>query len=311
MKKILPILIIFFFIVFINFSFANKVSIIYTIDNNPITNVEITNEINYLKLISEDIKNLDDEALVIYASKSVIREKIKEIEVLKYFKFGLNNELVEENVSKIASSLQVLDQNEFDKILLNLDLDKNFLRRKIEIELLWNRLIYKKYINKLIVNEDKIKEDLRSKIDNNTQEIEEYRLYEILFSPKSSSSVNEDIQKIKNSIKEIGFEGTARIFSLSSTSTNGGEVGWVKVSQLSNEILKKISDLQNEEVSEIINVASGKIFLMIKERRKNKKEISFNDELKKMIIFTKNKQLSQYSAIYFKKVELNSTINEN
>ena len=43
---------------------------------------------------------MDDESLVMYASKSIIREKIKEIEILKYFKFGLNDEVVNQNLSK-------------------------------------------------------------------------------------------------------------------------------------------------------------------------------------------------------------------
>ena len=43
----------------------------------------------------------------------------------------------------------------------------------------------------------------------------------------------------------------------------------------------------------------------------NEVEIDFNLELKKMIRFEKNKQLNQFSSIYYKKIKNNIKINEN
>ena len=48
----------------------------------------------------------------------------------------------------------------------------------------------------------------------------------------------------------------------------------------------------------------------MKDKRKVKEKISFEEELKKVLASEKNKQLNQFSAIYFKKVELNTAINE-
>ena len=93
MRSISRILLLFIIFIYSNNISANTVTIIYTVDDNPITNIEINNEITYLKLLNKDLQNMDDEALVVYASKSLLREKIKEIEVLKYFKFELNDEL--------------------------------------------------------------------------------------------------------------------------------------------------------------------------------------------------------------------------
>ena len=55
---------------------------------------------------------MDDESLVIYASKSILREKIKEQELLKYFKFNMNNELVLQNLQKLISSMGLNNENE-------------------------------------------------------------------------------------------------------------------------------------------------------------------------------------------------------
>ena len=55
MKGIIKIIILFFILIYANRSIANTVNIIYTVDNSPITNVEINNEITYLKLLSKEL----------------------------------------------------------------------------------------------------------------------------------------------------------------------------------------------------------------------------------------------------------------
>ena len=100
---------IFFFIFFFAYTlnlYAEKITIVYTVENDPITSVEIKNEIIYLKLINKEIESMDDESLVIYASKSILREKFKEQELLKYFKFNMNNELVLQKLQKLIFILE-------------------------------------------------------------------------------------------------------------------------------------------------------------------------------------------------------------
>ena len=310
MKSITKILFFFIFFIYSNNSSSNTITIIYTVDNNPITNVEINNEIIYLKLLSEELRNMDNEALVVYAAKSILREKIKEIEVLKYFKFGLNNKVVNQNLIELISSLGIKDLSEFETEIKNLNLTKEFVKKKIEIEILWNQIIFNKYKNKLSIDEEKIKKDLIESLKNSKGEVEEYYLYEILFSPTSTSKIEEDQEKIKKSISEIGFENTARIFSISTSSTNGGSIGWIKKNQLSKQLMNKLENLDNLEISDLIDVPGGKLIIMIKDRRKSKVKISFEDEYKKALMMERNKQLNQFSSIYFKKVELNTVIDE-
>ena len=310
MKGIIKIIILFFILIYANRSIANTVNIIYTVDNNPITNVEINNEITYLKLLSKEMQDMDDESLVMYASKSIIREKIKEIEILKYFKFGLNDEVVNQNLSKIISSLGIKDISEFEKEIKNLNLSKEYIKKKIEIEILWNQIIFNKYKNKLSIDENKIKNNLKDRLNNEKNEIEEYYLFEILFSPSSTSKIKEELEKIKNSINEIGFENTARVFSTSASSSNGGNIGWIQKNQLSKQIASKIENLENLEVSDVIDVPDGKLIIMLKEKRKLKLKVSFDEEFKKALMMERNKQLNRFSTIYFKKVELNTIIDE-
>ena len=301
---------IFVILIYPKYSYLNEISIIYTVDNVPVTSNEIKNEISYLKIVNKNLNNLEDEALVVYASKSILKEKIKELEVSKFFKFGMNDNIVEQNVNSLIFSKGFNNMDDFKKKLAEGGLNIDYLKRKVEIELLWNNLIFEKYINKLSIDKKKIEKNLKLKIENENKQIEEYNLSEILFVPESSGSENEEINKIIESIKDIGFENAAITYSLSNTAGSGGNIGWLKETQLSKNILEKIKDLDIGQVSEVINAPTGKLILYLKDKRKVKEMISFEEELKKVLASEKNKQLNQFSAIYFKKVELNTAINE-
>ena len=140
MKGIIKIIILFFIFIHANNSIANTINIIYTVDNNPITNVEINNEITYLKLLSKGLQNMEDESLVMYASKSIIREKIKEVEILKYFKFGFNDEIVNQNLFKLISSLGINNISEFEEQIKNLNLSKEYIKKKLKLKFYGIRL---------------------------------------------------------------------------------------------------------------------------------------------------------------------------
>ena len=303
-------ILIFVFFISSNKSFSQKVSIIYVVENTPITNIEINNEINYLLLINQELRKIDKKSLVQYASKSILKEKIKEIEVKKYFEFGQNQKIINGNLNKLMSSLNIKNENEFNKLLAEINLSKNFLSKKIEIELIWNRLIYEMYKDKITINEEKIKKNLEININDQSNKIDEFLLYEILFSPNTTSDLEIELSKIKKSINDIGFENTANIFSVSSSSKFGGKIGWVNKNQLSKTIIDTIQKLDLGTYSDPINVPTGKLILMIKDKRKVENNLSLEEELSKIITAEKNKQLNQFSSIYYKKVELDTKIYE-
>ena len=303
-------ILIFVFFISSNKSFSQKVSIIYVVENTPITNIEINNEINYLLLINQELRKVDKKSLVQYASKSILKEKIKEIEVKKYFEFGQNQKIINGNLNKLMSSLNIKNENEFNKLLAELNLSRNFLSKKIEIELIWNRLIYEMYKDKIIINEEKIKKNLEININDQSNKIDEFLLYEILFSPNTTSDLEIELSEIKKSINDVGFENTANIFSVSSSSKFGGKIGWVNKNHLSKTIIDTIQKLDLGMYSDPINVPTGKLILMIKDKRKVENNLSLEEELSKIITVEKNKQLNQFSSIYYKKVELDTKIYE-
>ena len=58
------------------------------------------------------------------------------------------------------------------------------------------------------------------------------------------------LEKINKNLKDIGFENTANIFSISNSSKNGGLLGWVNELQLSNRIRNEIKNLKIGQILE-------------------------------------------------------------
>ena len=302
------IFIIFFLLA--NQSFAKLINIKYIVEDKVITNIDIRNEINYLLLINKSLSELSDELLVEYSTKSLLKEKIKEVELSRHFIFGQNDSLINQQLNKFKINLNIGNDENFDELLSRVNLNEEFLSKKIEIELLWNKLIYEKFINQVNIDENKMKEELSKKIENSQEEINEYLIHEILFSADTKDELNLLFSEISKSISNIGFDNTANIFSISNTAKFGGKVGWVNETQLSKNILNKIEGLENFEMSEPIQTANGILILMIKDKKKISKKISFEDELQTMLNMEAENQLNQFSQIFFKKIELNTKIYE-
>jgi len=118
------------------------------------------------------------------------------------------------------------------------------------------------------------------------------------------------INKIQSSISEIGFKNTANIYSISDTSKLGGDIGWVSENNLSNEIFKNLKDLNEGDYTNPIQIGNNFLILRIEKKRLQNISINKEDELNKMIKFETNKQLNQFSRIYFDKTKINYSINE-
>ena len=311
MKKKFLLIFIFINLIFIPKIFAQKISIIYIIENTPITNIEIKKEISYLLLINSSLREVDQNTLNEFAVRSVIREKIKEIELKKFFVFGKNENVVNDYINNLIRDLNLENKNQFNQLLEEINLDENFIKRKIEIELLWNNHIYKLYNEKININEELLKENLAEQINTQSNEIDEFLLYEIIFSGNNSAELKNKYNNIEKSINEIGFENTANIYSDAISSKTGGKIGWINENQLSNIILKNIKNLELGSYSKPINVSNGVMLLLVKDKRKISKIISMEEEFKKLVIKEKNDQLNQFSTIHYKKLELKTEINEN
>lgn len=305
------ILAIFFCLTILNSSAfsQNEVFIEVKIENEIITNVDIINEKKYLIALNNKLKNLNKKQLYSLSKNSLVREKIKKIELLKVFDFEKSNNLADGFLENIYKSLNFKNKNEFKVYLNSNNLKVSEIKEKILIEGLWNQLIFEKYSKNLNVDEEK----LRIKLDKELKDkkFEEFSLYEITFELKNDESLNEKYNYILDFIKKNDFESAANIFSISESSKFGGKIGWTNKARISKKIVKEINKIKVGEITKPVQINNAYIILKMEDKRLVEKKINFEKEMNKLILLEKDKQLNQYSLMHFNRIKNNLFIDEN
>ena len=282
--------------------------IIHKIQNEIITNIDIKNQFKYLVALNNSLKELDKNQILSIANESIIREKVKKIEISKNFtEMSLSEEYLDFQIKKTYSRLNLNSTDEFQLYLKDYNLVLEDIIKKISIDTLWNELIIKKYADQVVINKEKIQKE----ISNNTNiQSREYFLAEIVSDIKNKEEINIKYKEIIKSINEIGFESSASIYSFSDTAKVGGDIGWVNENSLNNKIKKKIKNLKKGDVSEPIILSNGILILQIKDTKITEIKNDMNAELKKAINYERNRQLNQFSKIYYNKVKKNLEFDE-
>ena len=302
-------LIIFFSQFFSNLTLSEKGSfILLKIDNQIITNIDVENEKNYLLAINENLSSLSNDQIFEIAKDSLIREKIKKNELEKFFDVKIYSSYIDGLLEDFQIKLGFKDAEDLEQYLFTKDLKIETVKFKLNIEALWNQLIYSRYNNQIEIDENKLKEKIKNVDFKNEKKL--ISISEIIFSANTKLEIEETYKKIINSINDIGFANTANIYSISETAKFGGEIGWVNSNQLSSNIAKELKHLKVNEYTKLINVPGGFLILKINDKKIETMEIDPEKELKEMIVYEKDRQFNELSSIYFQKIKKNSLIDE-
>ena len=311
MKKIKVFLIIFIFnFLFLSNNILNASSnfyIVAKVDNEIITNVDIINEINYLTALNNDLKNIDKNSLVNLAKNSLIREKIKKNEINKNSSNKVDDKILKNLIENYYKRINLKNLNEFEKYLSTYNINLNDVKDKIKIEILWNQIVFFKYSSLLNINIEELKKKVDKNKDKNN-EVTKYLLSEILFSINSEENFEKKDNEIKKKIMENGFKTAANIYSISSTAKFGGRIGLMNEKQLSPKILKEIKQIKVGEITNTLDVPSGFLILKLEDKIVEKFKKDLTKELENLVRFETDRQLNQFSIIYFNKLKLNSKI---
>ena len=306
--KILKIIILLFNLQFLPVLANSNLTIEVIIDDKIITNYDIIKEGEYLKLLNPNLQNLNDDKIYPIAKNNLINETIKNKEIKKIFDLKKENPIINTIYENLFKKIGFQNEQEFKNILLK---KKNYtplqIKEKLMTEIYWNDLIFLKYKNQISINED----DLKNKINSQKNNLKtEYALSEIIFERKIDTNPEIQINNIKNSIETIGFNNTANVYSISDSSKFGGKVGWIDENNLAITILEKLKNLDVGDVTDVIQLGNSYLLIKIEDKRTIEINIDKETELKKMIKFEQNQQLSRFSIIYFNKAKMNYSINE-
>jgi peptidyl-prolyl cis-trans isomerase SurA len=301
-------LLIFFLCLFFFKAESIETKIIHKIQNEIITNIDIKNEFKYLIALNNNLKQLDKDKILNISNESIIREKIKKIELQKNFKkITIEEEFLALLIKEIYLSLNLRSLNQFISHLKNYNLTLTDIKKKITIDALWNQLIIQKYSGQIKIDEEKIRKNI---INNKNKLSKEFELSEIIFTVKNKNEINKKYNKIIKSVQEVGFKNSASLYSISDSAKIGGGIGWINENSLNTQIKENIKKLKIGETSKPIILSNGILILKVTSIRKSKNKINLELELKKAINYEKNRQLKQYSKIYFNKTKKNLGIDE-
>ena len=301
--KLKTLIIASLFIIF-NIQNSNTIEnkILFKIDNEIITTIDIYEEIKFLKTFTPEINDLEDAELFEISKNSILRDRIKKIEILEFVKelkvqdkFLLN--LIKNKYSK--TNIDTLE--DFRIYLKKNNLDFNNVNEKLTIELIWNDLIYQKFNKKISIDREKIKKEL---LQNSKKERQrEFLLSEIVFTENDKINSKKKNEEIILDINNIGFKKTALKHSVSDTASNGGLIGWIKEDNLNQNIKNIVKELKTGQFSKPIRTSSGFMILKINDEREYLSEFNLADKMEEVIRFKTNDQLNQFSRMYFNKVK--------
>ena len=298
-----------FLLLCIFFHFSNLLSeenkILFKVNNDIITSIDIVNEIEYLALLNKNLVNLEKKKLFEIAQNSLIREKIKKIHLSKNYNISeVDNKYLNTLLDELIKKLNLKSESEFLKLIETKSLEFKTIEEKLKIELLWNQLILNKFSKDVKIDKKKIKEKV---LQNNLQK--EFLLSEIVFDLNNENLIKK-FNKIKEEILNNGFENAASVYSISSTANNGGKLGWIKLNSLNKKIKDEILKTKLKNFTDPIVIPGGFIILKIENQKETETDIDIDKEIEILSRQIANKQLNQFSNIYFNKIKKEFQINE-
>ena len=302
---------IFFISIFVLiFSNNNHVSalenkILIKLNNEIITTVDISKEINYLKAFNKNINKLDNQKIIEISKNSIIRDKIKKIEILKFTeKLSIDREYLDLMIEDAYLKIGLASINEFKNHLKYYDVNLKFVEQKLTLDAYWKQILYKKYKSKIKIDKEKIINEIKKRKNKF------YNISEIIFNVENNEELEKKYYLIKESINKNGFENTSLIYSISESAKSGGSLGWVNQSALSTKIKNELSLINLGEFTKPITIPGGFLILKINDLKEEQAEIDVDNEIKKVVDVKINEQLSQFSNIYINKIKKDIIINE-
>ena len=307
-KRLKILSIIFLTIIFdVKDLIAIENKILFKVDNEIITTIDIYEEVRFLKTFNPEMENLSEKELFEISKNSLLRDRIKKVEIMNFVKeLKVDDKFLVRLIKNRYSDIGINSLKSFENYLISKNLNFQNIREKFYIEIIWNDFIFQKFKEKVIIDKEKIKNEILQNPQKKLQT--ELLLSEITFSVNNKTDFQNKYEKILLDIKNLGFKKTAIIHSTSSTATSGGSIGWIKEDNLNQNIKKTIFELKPGEFSKPIRTSSGFLIIKIEDKKEYETKFDLNKKVEEIVRFKTNNQLDQFSSMYFNKIKKNLII---
>ena len=170
-KKIFFLL---FLVIFNNETLAKQLTnnVIVSIDNSIITELDINKEINFLKFINKDLAANTSEILKKEIINTLIDRKIKDIETI-FYKIDVSEKEIENSLYNYLERIKITNET-LNSFYNKNEIEKDYLKNVIKIDLKWSKLIRQMYEGRLNVNLTEVNKQLEQE-QKNTDDNEKFK----------------------------------------------------------------------------------------------------------------------------------------
>ena len=304
-KNLIFILFLLSFLMISKYSYAkinNK--IVIKVENEIITSYEIKNKIlTLLNFSGTEVNQKNINQLKKQAVESLIQHKLKKIELKKYN--------IKKNTSRINSYLKSISSNNVSGLKMKFEennLDYELFMDEVEVQSMWQELVFKLYSKKFSIDESLIEQELKNS-KNTKKDLREFKISEIEIMLENNKNDDKKIQNIISEIQKDNFESVALKYSISSSASNNGDLGWISEKSMSNQIHNIIKDMKIGQVSKPIRRQNTVLFFKVQDIRNSKiTDLNLVELKKKLINQKKNELVNLYSLSHLSKVRNTSLI---
>ena len=253
--------------------------------------------ITTLVLSKKELNQENINSLKKIALENLIINRLKKIELNKYD--------IKRNDRQINAYLNSISSNNIPSLEKSFEingLDFKAYKNELDIEFKWRNLIFNKYSNKINIDPDDLIQQLPKKIEQQESSIE-FNLSEIEILSSDPNLEKEIIPQILEEIKQTGFENAVLKFSIASSSSNQGNLGWINSNSLSEDLLEIIEKLEVGEVTKPIKKNDKIIFFKLIDKKIISTSSKDIENLKKELIEQKKNELFRlYSNSFLSKL---------
>ncbi|NCU49867.1 MAG: hypothetical protein EBX00_03205 [Candidatus Fonsibacter ubiquis] len=147
-------------------------NVLVSIDNSIITELDVNKEINFLKFINKDQATNTSELLKKEIINTLIDRKIKDIET-NYYKIDVSEKDIENSLYNYLERIKISNET-LNSFYNKNEIEKDYLKNVIKIDLKWAKLIRQMYESRLNVNLTEVNKQLEQE-QKNTEDNEKFK----------------------------------------------------------------------------------------------------------------------------------------
>ena len=139
-------------------------NVIVSIDNSIITEFDVNKEINFLKFINNNQDTNNSEILKKEIINALIDRKIKDIET-NFYKIDVSEKEIENSLYSYLKRIKITNET-LNSFYNKNEIEKDYLKNVIKIDLRWSKLIKQMYEGRLNVNLTEVNRQLEQEQKN-------------------------------------------------------------------------------------------------------------------------------------------------